>query len=212
MPLLTTIPKDLTKNPKVLVAGVDEAGRGAWAGPVVAAAVIWPADLQNSEINDSKQLTPIAREQLFSIVMENALAVGVGICSEVEIDEWGVGQATHVAMQRAVDSLTTSPELILVDGYKVTFRDLESVGVIGGDGKYLSIAAASIIAKVTRDRLMTELHGKYPRWGFAIHKGYGTALHQERLGIYGVSKIHRRSFSPIKLLLKGSPQEALQEQ
>lgn len=175
----------------------------------MAAAVIWPTNLQNAEINDSKQLTPLVREQLFSVIMDNAIAVGVGICSEAEIDEWGVGQATHVAMQRAVDEFAEAPGLVIVDGYKVTFRQVESVGVIGGDGEYLSIAAASIIAKVTRDRLMTELHSKYPRYGFAIHKGYGTALHQERLGIYGVSKIHRRSFSPIRVLLKGIPQAAL---
>lgn len=175
----------------------------------MAAAVIWPQELESAEINDSKQLTPIARERLFSFISANAVGIGVGMCDQDEIDALGVGRATHVAMQRAIDNLECSADLILVDGYKVNFRDVVSAGVIKGDSVYLCIAAASIVAKVTRDRMMTELHGRYPRYGFAIHKGYGTALHQERLGIYGACKIHRRSFGPIRALVADSSQAVL---
>ena len=185
-------------QPLRFVAGVDEAGRGSWAGPVVAAAVIWPADKPNLEINDSKQLTSVKREQLFLVVMETAQAVGVGQASVEEIDEVGVGRATHMAMQRAVNNLKIKPELILVDGYKVNFSEVESQGVIGGDGIYLAIAAASIVAKVSRDRMMVELGDKYPMFEFGVHKGYGTALHQEKLRIHGVSLVHRKSFAPIR--------------
>ena len=184
-----------------VVVGVDEAGRGAWAGPVVAAAVQWPNRTQDQDINDSKQLTPMQREQLFLVVEDKAEAVGIGVASCLEVDQWGVGQATRIAMQRAVDNLGIEVDLVMVDGYKVNFDGVESVGVIKGDSKYLSIAAASIIAKVTRDRMLVSLHNQYPRYGFAIHKGYGTKLHQERLDKYGASREHRRSFAPIKKLL-----------
>lgn len=189
-------------QPSKIFVGVDEAGRGAWAGPVVAAAVIWPSQEENLEINDSKQLTPLARERLFLVITQRAVAYGVGMASSKEIDKYGIAPATHMAMQRAVGNLSVSADLILVDGYKVNFEGVESMGVIGGDGIYLPIAAASILAKVTRDRLMTDLHKKYPRFGFAIHKGYGTALHQERLAKYGASAVHRKSFAPIKARLE----------
>jgi ribonuclease HII len=169
---------------------------------VVAAAVIWPSDNYNLEINDSKTLTPAHRERLFLIVTQTALAVGVGVASVAEVDEMGVGQATYLAMQRAVDNLTPAPEFVLVDGYKVGFAGVESEGVIGGDGIYLPIAAASIVAKVTRDRMMVELGQKYPGFGFEIHKGYGTALHQKGLADCGVSDVHRKSFAPIRQQLE----------
>lgn len=182
------------------MAGVDEAGRGAWAGPVVAAAVVWP-DLNEDKtygINDSKQLTPVSRERLFQRVHAMAQAVGVGIAEVTEINRLGVAQASFVAMQRAVDSLGLKPDHILVDGFKVNFAGATSSGVIDGDQKSLTIAAASIVAKVTRDKLMTEAHTKYPRFGFAIHKGYGTALHRDRIAKHGTCAWHRKNFAPIK--------------
>lgn len=197
-------PKNLQSK---IVAGVDEAGRGAWAGPVVAAAVVWPQGVSSSEINDSKQLTPLQREQLFLVVEDKAQAIGVGIVSHEEVDEWGVGQATRVAMQRAVDDIDMELDLVMVDGYRVGFSGVDSIGVIKGDSKYISIAAASIIAKVTRDRLMIGMHAKYPRFGFAVHKGYGTQLHRDRLDKYGVCRIHRRSFEPVRKLLEKSDSE-----
>ncbi len=193
--------KSLQTQGNKLVVGVDEAGRGAWAGPVVAAAVIWPERSPgNFGINDSKQLTPQMREQLFEIIMESAVAVGVGMADVKEIDQMGVGKATYLAMHRAVDDLQVKPDFILVDGYKVSFSQAESQGIIKGDSKSISIAAASIVAKVTRDRFMSQLHNKNPRYGFALHKGYGTKVHQERLAVYGVSSLHRKSFAPIRLL------------
>jgi len=185
-----------------LVAGVDEAGRGAWAGPIVAAAVILPEAMpDNLGINDSKQLTPAQRDELFVKIQELAVAVGVGVVEVDEIDRLGVAQATYVGMARAVEGLQPKPEFILVDGFKVNFKGAPSSGIIGGDAKVISIAAASIMAKVARDRLMVELHNKYPRFGFAIHKGYGTALHQERIVKHGVCPAHRKSFAPVKIML-----------
>lgn len=185
-----------------LVAGVDEAGRGAWAGPVVAAAVILPEQMpEKLGINDSKQLTPAQRDRLFVKIEELAVAVGVGVIAVEEVDKLGVAQATYVAMAQAVDGLRAKPEFILVDGFKVNFAQAPSSGIIYGDQKSVSIAAASIVAKVVRDRLMVELHNKYPRFGFAIHKGYGTALHQERIAKHGICPAHRKSFAPVKIML-----------
>ena len=187
-----------------MVAGVDEAGRGAWAGPVVAAAVVLPVLDKTYGINDSKQLTPDAREKLFKKIHALTKNVGVGIASVGEVNRLGVAQASFVAMQRAVDSLSIHPEHILVDGYKVNFIQAPSSGVIDGDAKSLSIAAASIIAKVTRDKLMTEAHKKYPPFGFAIHKGYGTSLHRERIERHGTCSLHRKNFAPIRQVLARS--------
>lgn len=185
-----------------MIAGVDEAGRGAWAGPVVAAAVILPEDLPDKlGINDSKQLTPAQRDGLFSKIQELAVATGVGIVEVEEVDKLGVAQATYVAMAQAIDALKIKPEFILVDGFKVNFEQAPSSGIIDGDAKSMSIAAGSIVAKVVRDRLMVELHNKYPRFGFAIHKGYGTQLHQERIAKHGVCPAHRKSFAPVKMMM-----------
>lgn len=195
-----------------LVAGVDEAGRGAWAGPVVAAAVILPELKGNFGINDSKAMTPLQREQVYEEILKLAVAVGVGIVETDAIDEVGVGQATYQAMYRAVSALPTQPEFILVDGFRVSFTQAPSAGVVKGDCKCLAVAAASIVAKVTRDKLMTELHQKYPRFGFAIHKGYGTLLHRERIKTHGVCHIHRKSFTPIREgLTKNILQLAIEE-
>lgn len=164
--------------------------------------MILPDDLPKTiKINDSKQLTPIQRDELFVEIQSLALGVGVGIIEVEEVDRLGVAQASYLAMAKAVDGLKIKPEFILVDGFKVTFAQAPSSGIIDGDAKSMSIAAASIIAKVARDRLMLELHTKYPRFGFAVHKGYGTALHQERIARHGVCAAHRKSFAPVKTML-----------
>ncbi|MFH0905364.1 MAG: ribonuclease HII, partial [bacterium] len=196
-----------TAEHKTLIAGVDEAGRGAWAGPVVAGAVILPPLKEDFGINDSKQLLPLERERLFGKIRKIATAVGVGIVGVNEIDKMGVAQASYLAMQRAVDNLGVKPEHILVDGYQVNFVGVSSTGIIEGDTKSLSIAAASIIAKVARDKLMLEAHKKYSRFGFGVHKGYGTALHHERILKHGLCSLHRKSFAPIRAVLQNRHQQ-----
>ena len=164
--------------------------------------MILPADIpQNIGINDSKQLTPAQRDRLFLKIQKLAVATEVGVVEVEEVDKLGVAQATYVAMARAVEGLKKKPDFILVDGFKVNFASIPSSGIIDGDQKSVSIAAASIVAKVIRDRLMVELHQKYPRFGFAIHKGYGTALHQERIARHGVCPAHRKSFAPVKMVM-----------
>lgn len=194
--------KALKRSPNSLTAGVDEAGRGSWAGPVVAAAVIWPCDLQDNRIRDSKQLTPAMRDQLFSFIVESAIATGVGMASVEEIDSLGIGHANKLAMHRAVEALGRRPEMVLVDGYKVEFGDLPCEGVIKGDSVYICIAAASILAKVTRDRMMIAAGADDSRYGFEVHKGYGTALHQQSLLVHGPSALHRKSFEPIRKMME----------
>ncbi|MDD5606063.1 MAG: ribonuclease HII [Patescibacteria group bacterium] len=206
MPTLEAEQEIKKSQPHSVVAGIDEAGRGAWAGPVVASAVVLPDDLADDlGINDSKQLTPIQREEIFEVVNGIAKDIGVGIAEVDEVDKLGVAQATYVAMQRAVEGLKRPPTHILVDGFKVNFKDIQSIGIIDGDAKSLSIAAASVVAKVIRDKLMVEAHKRYPRFGFAIHKGYGTKLHQERIQKHGICGLHRKSFEPVRQFLKGEP-------
>lgn len=198
--------REIRQNqPHSIVVGIDEAGRGAWAGPVVASAVVLPDDLaQDLGINDSKQLSPIQREEIFEVVNKIAKDVGVGIAEVEEVDRLGVAQATYVAMQRAVENMKTPPTHVLVDGFRVNFPNVSSTGIIDGDTKSLSIAAASVVAKVVRDKLLVEAHKKYPRFGFAIHKGYGTKLHQERIQKHGICGLHRKSFEPVRHFLKNS--------
>ena len=188
-----------------LIVGVDEAGRGPLAGPVVAAACILPRAYINKEINDSKQLTEKKRDELFDIITKDAIAYGVGIVSAKEIDELNIYEATKRAMKMAIDNLKHSYDLILTDAMPLKGFDVEVVPIIKGDAKALPIAAASIIAKVTRDRMMVELSKKYPEYGFDVHKGYGTKKHMDALKQYGPIKgVHRFTYKPV---LKVSLQE-----
>ena len=191
------------------VAGIDEAGRGAWAGPVVAAAVIlprvrhfkdWSAQAQLRALEharDSKLLSPKQREQLYELIRAAALASATGSASHEEIDALGIVPATRLAMQRAIESLAVPPDALLIDAMKLSAYQLPQKAIIHGDQISLSIACASILAKVTRDRWMIELDAQYPGYGFAQHKGYGTAAHQAALQKLGVTSAHRVSFAPI---------------
>lgn len=181
-----------------LIVGVDEAGRGPLAGPVVAAAVIFARAYNNKEINDSKQLSAKKREKLFDEIYQNAIAVGVGIVDATKIDEINIYEATKVAMKEAINNLKHDYDLILTDAMKLIGLGKPVIDIIKGDAKALPIAAASIIAKVTRDKLMNELDNKYPNYGFKKHKGYGTKLHLDALDKFGPIKgIHRFSYKPV---------------
>ena len=176
------------------ICGVDEAGRGPLAGPVYAAAVILPQGLVVEGLNDSKKLSEKKRELLYDKVIESAVAWSVGIATEQEIDEVNILQATYLAMRRAVEGLALKADYALIDGNRMPPLDVDGETVIKGDSLSMSIAAASIIAKVTRDRFMLELDKEYPEYLFAKHKGYGTALHYEMIEKHGISPVHRRSF------------------
>ena len=181
-----------------LIVGVDEAGRGPLAGPVVAAACILSRAYINNDINDSKQLSEKKREELFDVILEHAIAYGVGIVSAEEIDKLNIYEATKKAMKEAIANLKHSYDLILTDAMPLKGFDVEVVPIIKGDAKALPIAAASIIAKVTRDRMMKELGEKYPDYGFEIHKGYGTKKHIDALKKYGAIKgVHRFTYKPV---------------
>jgi len=182
------------------IAGVDEAGRGPLAGPVVAAAVIFPSGLNETfGVDDSKKLSPKKREMLAPLIKEKALAVGVGIVGHAEIDEINILQASYKAMQLAVKQLAVTPEYCLIDGRGVPVLSMPSQAVVKGDSRSFSIAAASIIAKVTRDQFMVEMHEKFPHYGFASHKGYPTRRHIKAIREFGLCPIHRRSFHPRQL-------------
>jgi ribonuclease HII len=176
------------------IAGLDEAGRGPLAGPVVAAAVILPRGVELPGVDDSKKLSPHRRERLFDAICSQALAFGIGMADHETIDRINILQASILAMHRAVEALRVPAEFLLVDGNAFSHERLPFRTVIGGDGRSLSIAAASILAKVTRDRLMTEYDAEYPGYGFAQHKGYGTPQHLEAIRQRGTCPIHRRSF------------------
>ena len=177
-----------------LVCGIDEAGRGPLAGPVCAAAVILPRDTQIEGLNDSKKLSDAKRRSLYDIITREAYAYGVAFASEAEIDEVNILNATFLAMERAVAALGLQPDIALVDGNRRPPLGMPVQTIVGGDGLSASIAAASILAKVTRDRWMEELDGQYPQYGFAVHKGYGTKRHYAALTEFGPCPIHRRSF------------------
>ena len=176
------------------IAGIDEVGRGPLAGPVVTCAVILPKDCDILYINDSKQLSEKKREELYDIIMEKAVAVGVGIESPEVIDEVNILQATYSAMRKAISNLSVKPDLLLNDAVTIPEVDIKQVPIIKGDAKSISIAAASIVAKVTRDRMMVEFDKMYPGYDFAGNKGYGAASHIEALKKLGPTPIHRRSF------------------
>jgi len=177
-----------------VLCGIDEAGRGPLAGPVVAAAVILPKDRPILYVNDSKQLSEKKREELYDVIMANAVSVGVGMASEKVIDEINILQATYEAMRQAVSKLSPEPACLLNDAVRIPDLPMRQVPIIKGDAKSASIAAASIIAKVTRDRLMREYDKLYPEYGFAGHKGYGSAAHMEAIRRLGPCPIHRMSF------------------
>jgi len=177
------------------ICGIDEVGRGPLAGPVYAAAVILPKNSNILYINDSKKLSEKRREELYDVIMKEAIAVGIGYSTHERIDEINILQATYEAMYKAVNSLSVKPQLLLVDAVHIPQLEMyEQESIIKGDAKSMSIAAASIIAKVTRDRLMKELDEKYPGYGFASNKGYGSAEHIEALKKFGPTEIHRKSF------------------
>lgn len=176
------------------ICGVDEAGRGPLAGPVCAAAVILPRDMEIPGLNDSKKLTDKKRRELYDVIVAGAEAFGIAFASEQEIDEINILQATFLAMERAVAQLGIRPDLALVDGNREPHLPLPVKTVVKGDSLSANIAAASILAKVTRDRLMEEQDAMYPQYGFSIHKGYGTKRHYEALREYGPSPIHRLTF------------------
>ena len=183
------------------IAGIDEAGRGPLAGPVVAAAVIFDRKRIPKGLNDSKQLTEEVREELFPLIMESALAVGVGEASVDEIDLINIRQATHMAMARAVRALSLIPDFALVDGNDAPALPCPCDTLIDGDARSVSIAAASIVAKVTRDRMMHALHEEHPDYGWASNKGYGTPEHLAALARLGPCAHHRRSFAPVHNIL-----------
>lgn len=176
------------------IAGIDEVGRGPLAGPVVTCAVILPKDCNILYINDSKQLTEKKREELYDKIMEQAVAVGIGMESPQAIDEINILQATYSAMRKAIGALSVKPDLLLNDAVTIPGVDIKQVPIIKGDAKSISIAAASIIAKVTRDRMMVEFDKMYPGYDFAGNKGYGSAAHIEALKTLGPTPIHRQSF------------------
>lgn len=177
-----------------VICGVDEAGRGPLAGPVYAAAVILPRDLEILGLTDSKKLSDKKRRELFPIIQEQAVAFGIGVASEKEIDEINILQATFLAMKRALEKLSVRPDLALIDGNRETDFGVPAKTVVKGDSLSASIAAASILAKVSRDNYMMELAQKYPQYGFDIHKGYGTKAHYQALREFGPSEVHRMTF------------------
>ena len=177
-----------------VICGVDEAGRGPLAGPVCAAAVILPKHLELPGLTDSKKLTDKRRRELFPIIKEQAIAYGIGLASEQEIDEINILQATFLAMERALAQLSVRPDLALIDGNREKDFGIPVKTVVKGDSLSANIAAASILAKVTRDDLMLEIAKQYPEYGFDIHKGYGTKAHYEALRAHGASPVHRSTF------------------
>ncbi|MEK7275747.1 MAG: ribonuclease HII [Chloroflexota bacterium] len=202
-----TLERRFRRRGFALIAGIDEAGRGAWAGPVVAAAVILPLDRPDLRkslkgVNDSKQLTARQRERLYPVIRSVALAVGVGGAGPEEIDCDGIVPATRAAMERALAMLAVPPDALLIDAVDLrAIVDLPQHSLVRGDSISLSIAAASIVAKVSRDRMMVKLDALYPGYGFGKHKGYGTVVHQAALERLGVSETHRRSYRPIQKLV-----------
>jgi ribonuclease HII len=192
----------LRRHGSMCVAGIDEAGRGPLAGPVVAAAVVLPEGFHHEELDDSKKLPAHTRDRLFAeIANHSGIAWALAIVETEEIDRLNILRATHEAMRRALAALTVAPDHVLIDGLPVLPFPIRQTALVGGDGLSFSIAAASIIAKVTRDRIMVEMDARYPSYEFARHKGYGTALHLAKLRAHGPCPIHRKSFFPVQQAL-----------
>jgi ribonuclease HII len=179
------------------IAGIDEVGRGPLAGPVVAACVILPEDFYLPGINDSKKLSKKKREKFYSIILEHAVSYGIGVATVEEIDELNIYQATKLAMERAIKHLTIKPDHLLIDAMKLDV-EIAQTSIIKGDAKSISIAAASIVAKVTRDLYMAQLGNKYPMYQFDTNSGYGTKVHLEAIETYGIIPEHRKTYEPIK--------------
>ena len=198
---LAVYERNLWKKDIKLVAGIDEAGRGPLAGPVVAAVAIFPPYKKIDGIKDSKQLSPSKREELFELINKEALDWGVGIVSERIIEEINILQATRLAMMKAIRDLKIFPEFLLIDGPISLDVDISQKPIIRGDEQSFSIGAASIIAKVLRDRLMRKYHRLFPKYGFSENKGYPTPKHLDALGTYGPCPIHRRTYEPVQKLL-----------
>jgi ribonuclease HII len=186
------------------IAGLDEAGRGPLAGPVTAAAVVLPGGLLIPGLTDSKQVSEKERDRLFDVIREKAVCFGIGIADERIIDEVNILQATIIAMERALQQLIPPPDYLLIDALTLPHVSLPQNGIIKGDSRSHSIAAASILAKVTRDRLMLELHKRHPRYNFKRHKGYGTREHLDLLRKYGPCDAHRKTFNPVARMLAGA--------
>jgi len=186
------------------IAGVDEAGRGPCAGPLVIAAVILKDPFADSlaRVRDSKELSPRLRDELFEVVQHEALALSIIEISSEEIDEVGLHKSNLAGFRRAISALTVVPDYVLTDGYAIEGLDMPTLGIWKGDQVAISISAASIIAKVYRDRIMVEMDAKYPGYGFASHKGYSSAVHTEAMGKLGITPIHRKSFSNVAALLE----------
>ena len=191
---LWTLEDEIYNSGVSLLCGVDEAGRGPLAGPVCAAAVILPRDIDIPGLNDSKKLSEKQRESLYDVIIRESLSYGIAFSTVEEIEQLNILQATFLAMNRAISQLSLKPELALIDGNRNTDIDMPSQCVVKGDSKCADIAAASILAKVTRDRYMYELAQEYPQYHFEKHKGYGTKLHYEAIREYGPSPVHRMSF------------------
>lgn len=188
----------LWKEGKRFIAGVDEVGRGPLAGPIVAAAVVFPQKVKIKGLADSKTLTAKSREKLYSEIKRKALAIGIATLSHRCIDRLNIGRANLLVMKRAIEKLPLMPDYLLIDGERIKIDlPVTQRGILRGDGRSASIAAASIIAKVTRDQMMLRYHKKYPEYGFDSHKGYGTKMHLLKLSKCGPCPIHRRSFSPV---------------
>ena len=182
------------ENGYTVVCGVDEAGRGPLAGPVFAAAVILPENYTHEILNDSKKLSEKKRDIVFEDIIRDAVAYSVGMATEKEIDDINILNATFLAMKRAVEGLSIKPDLAYIDGNQYPRTGVKEITIVKGDSKCMSVAAASIIAKVSRDRYMLKVAEEYPEYQFPKHKGYGTKLHYEMIEKYGVSPVHRRSF------------------
>lgn len=191
----------LFDNAGEVVCGVDEAGRGPLAGPVFAAAVILDPSKPIAGLRDSKKLSASRRDQLALLIQRDALAWSIAQCSAAEIDALNILQATMLAMRRAIEGLSLVPTLALIDGNRCPVTTVRTEAIIKGDDKVMAISAASILAKTARDALLTDMHTRYPQYGFDQHKGYPTALHLARLREYGVTPEHRRSFAPVRELL-----------